>query len=199
MCHRFGPVRVQARTPPSFLTNHSRAMGAGNKRSHSARIPRSRRAPPLLLELAARSTFPRGLYGCKTENNKKHYPIHSTRRADGKPVSVCDRQNKINPQISEQCRRQCFRRSLYVYSFCPSCSVTTTVMAAAARFFIRGANAKLSTAGVVTGAHSGYRTALLKLSPSCSSRTKTPRRHAAHFTYHPDPVPTQYGEWSPAG
>ncbi|KAK2844183.1 hypothetical protein Q5P01_010842 [Channa striata] len=66
-------------------------------------------------------------------------------------------------------------------------------MAAAARFFIRGANSKLSFSGVVTGTHSSFAATLLKLSPSCSSRTKTPRRNAAHFTFQPDPVPAQYG------
>uniref|UniRef100_A0A3Q0QXQ6 3-methyl-2-oxobutanoate dehydrogenase (2-methylpropanoyl-transferring) n=1 Tax=Amphilophus citrinellus TaxID=61819 RepID=A0A3Q0QXQ6_AMPCI len=66
-------------------------------------------------------------------------------------------------------------------------NITTTVMAAAARLFIRGANSKLSIAPSSFGA------TLLKLSPSCSSRTKAQRRHAAHFTFQPDPVPTQYG------
>uniref|UniRef100_A0A3P9I895 3-methyl-2-oxobutanoate dehydrogenase (2-methylpropanoyl-transferring) n=1 Tax=Oryzias latipes TaxID=8090 RepID=A0A3P9I895_ORYLA len=64
-------------------------------------------------------------------------------------------------------------------------------MAAAVRFFIRGANSRLS---VGTGTSGSLGAALLKLSPSCSSRSKTQRRHAAHFTYQPDPVPTQYGE-----
>lgn len=80
------------------------------------------------------------------------------------------------------------RRSSRVYSFCPSCSVITTVMAAAARFFIGGANSKLAIT-------SSFGATLLKLSPSCNSRTKTQQRHAAHFTFQPDPVPTQYGEW----
>uniref|UniRef100_A0AAX7UPL1 3-methyl-2-oxobutanoate dehydrogenase (2-methylpropanoyl-transferring) n=1 Tax=Astatotilapia calliptera TaxID=8154 RepID=A0AAX7UPL1_ASTCA len=60
-------------------------------------------------------------------------------------------------------------------------------MAAAARLFLRGANSKLSIAPGSLG------TTLLKLSPNCSSRTKTQRRHAAHFTFQPDPVPSQYG------
>lgn len=80
------------------------------------------------------------------------------------------------------------RRSLAVGSSCPSCSLTTTVMAAAARLFIRGANSKLSIAPSSLGV------TLLKLSPNCSSRTKTQRRHATHFTFQPDPVPSQYGE-----
>lgn len=72
-------------------------------------------------------------------------------------------------------------------------------MAAAARFFIRGANPKLSLSGVGTGAQSSFGGTLLKVSPSCNSRTKTQRRHAGHFTFQPDPVPTQYGEWLLAG
>ncbi|KAF3691586.1 2-oxoisovalerate dehydrogenase subunit beta, mitochondrial [Channa argus] len=66
-------------------------------------------------------------------------------------------------------------------------------MAAVARFFSRGANSKLSITGVVTGAHSSFAASLLKLSPSCSFRSKTQRRNAAHFIYQPDPVPAQYG------
>merc|ERR1712002_1082228 len=69
----------------------------------------------------------------------------------------------------------------------------TTVMAAAARFFIRGVNPKLSISGVSCGAHGSFGAGLLKVSPSCISRTKAQRRHAGHFTYQPDPVPTQYG------
>ena len=68
-------------------------------------------------------------------------------------------------------------------------------MAAAARFLTRGANSKLSISGIGTGAQSSFGVTLLKLSPSCNSRTKTQRRHASHFTFQPDPVPTQYGEW----
>ncbi len=67
-------------------------------------------------------------------------------------------------------------------------------MAAAARFFIRGAHSKLSFSGIGTGAQSSFGATLLKSSPGCSSRTKTQRRHAAHFTFQPDPVTTQYGE-----
>lgn len=77
---------------------------------------------------------------------------------------------------------------------CPSWSLTSTIMAAAARFFIRGANYRLPVSSVGTGTSGSVGAALLKLSPSCSSRSKTQRRHAAHFTYQPDPVPTQYGE-----
>lgn len=68
-------------------------------------------------------------------------------------------------------------------------------MAAVARFLVRGASSKLSISGIGTGAQSSFGAALLKLSPSCNARTKTQRRHVAHFTFQPDPVPTQYGEW----
>uniref|UniRef100_A0A3Q2P6N5 3-methyl-2-oxobutanoate dehydrogenase (2-methylpropanoyl-transferring) n=1 Tax=Fundulus heteroclitus TaxID=8078 RepID=A0A3Q2P6N5_FUNHE len=64
-------------------------------------------------------------------------------------------------------------------------------MAAAARVFIRGAHATLSVPGA--GKQSSARSALLKLSPGCSSRLKTQQRHAAHFTFQPEPVTTQYG------
>ncbi|XP_012728424.2 2-oxoisovalerate dehydrogenase subunit beta, mitochondrial [Fundulus heteroclitus] len=64
-------------------------------------------------------------------------------------------------------------------------------MAAAARVFIRGAHATLSVPGA--GKQSSAGSALLKLSPGCSSRLKTQRRHAAHFTFQPEPVTTQYG------
>ena len=79
---------------------------------------------------------------------------------------------------------------------CPSCSqtATPTVMAAAARFFLRGSNSKLPLLCAGSGGHSSVGASLLKVSPSCSSRTKTQRRHAAHFTYQPDPVPTNHGE-----
>ncbi|XP_039660749.1 2-oxoisovalerate dehydrogenase subunit beta, mitochondrial isoform X2 [Perca fluviatilis] len=66
-------------------------------------------------------------------------------------------------------------------------------MAAAARFFIRGAPLKLPVSGVGTGAQSSFEATLLKLSPNSNSRTTTQRRHAAHFTFQPDAVPTQYG------
>ncbi|XP_035478888.1 2-oxoisovalerate dehydrogenase subunit beta, mitochondrial isoform X2 [Scophthalmus maximus] len=68
-------------------------------------------------------------------------------------------------------------------------------MAAAARFFTRGAHSKLSLVAVGGGggAHCSFGAALLNASPTCNSRTKTQRRHAAHFTFQPDPVPTQYG------
>lgn len=88
----------------------------------------------------------------------------------------------------------CNRRSPLSDSSCPSWLAITTVMAAAARFFIRGAHSRLSVSGVGTGAQSSFGATLLRLSPNCSSRTKTHRRHAAHFTYQPDPEPTQYGE-----
>lgn len=40
---------------------------------------------------------------------------------------------------------------------------------------------------------------LLRLLPSCSLRPKTQKRHAAHFTFYPDPVPTKYGTFSGLG
>lgn len=67
-------------------------------------------------------------------------------------------------------------------------------MAAAARFLVRGANSKLSLAGIGSGSQSLLGATLLKLTPICSSRNKTLRRNASHFTYEADPVPTQYGE-----
>nr|XP_019946674.1 PREDICTED: 2-oxoisovalerate dehydrogenase subunit beta, mitochondrial [Paralichthys olivaceus] len=76
---------------------------------------------------------------------------------------------------------------------CPSCSSIPTIMAAAARFLLRGANSKLPLLGAGSGAHSSAGASLLKASPSCSSRTRTQRRHVAHFTYQPDPVPTDHG------
>lgn len=88
-------------------------------------------------------------------------------------------------------------RSLNRNFSCPSRSHITTAMAAAARFFTRGANSKLSICASGTGIQSSFGAALLKQSPSCSSRSKTQRRHAAHFTFQPDPVPTQFGEWLP--
>ncbi|XP_029361213.1 2-oxoisovalerate dehydrogenase subunit beta, mitochondrial [Echeneis naucrates] len=66
-------------------------------------------------------------------------------------------------------------------------------MATAARFLLRRANSKLALTGVATGSHGSLGATLLKVSPIFSSWTETQRRHAAHFTYHPDPVPTQYG------
>ncbi|KAF3840149.1 hypothetical protein F7725_018866 [Dissostichus mawsoni] len=64
-------------------------------------------------------------------------------------------------------------------------------MAAAARFFIRGANSKLPITGIGNGSQSSFGGTLVKLSPSSNSRTKTQRRHA-HFTFQPDPERTQY-------
>ncbi|MED6285032.1 hypothetical protein CHARACLAT_025003, partial [Characodon lateralis] len=66
-------------------------------------------------------------------------------------------------------------------------------MAAAARLFIRGAHSTLSIYDVGIWKQSSFGNALLKLSAGCSSRLKSQRRHAAHFTFQPDPVPTQYG------
>ncbi|KAJ4920552.1 hypothetical protein JOQ06_023083 [Pogonophryne albipinna] len=65
-------------------------------------------------------------------------------------------------------------------------------MAAAARFFIRGAHSKRSITGIGNGSQSSFGGTLVKLSPSSNSRTKTQRRHA-HFTFQPDPERTQYG------
>lgn len=80
-----------------------------------------------------------------------------------------------------------------IFALCPSWITVTTAMAAAARFFVRGARSKLPISGVVPGPRSSFAAALLKLSPGSSSRTQ--RRHAAHFTFQADPEPTQYGEW----
>ncbi|XP_010902632.1 2-oxoisovalerate dehydrogenase subunit beta, mitochondrial [Esox lucius] len=66
-------------------------------------------------------------------------------------------------------------------------------MAASARLLFRGAGLKAYTANVNSGAQSSFGTTLLRLSPNCSSQTKTQIKHASHFTYHPDPVPTMYG------
>lgn len=68
-------------------------------------------------------------------------------------------------------------------------------MAAVARFLIRGALSKRSISGIGTGADSSYGASLLKLSASYNACTTSQRRHVAHFTFQPDPVPTQYGEW----
>lgn len=87
------------------------------------------------------------------------------------------------------------RRSLHFLFPCPSCSAITTVMAAVARFLIRGANSKLSVPGIGAGAQSSYGATLLKLSATCNACTKPQRRHVAHFTFQPDPIPSQYGEW----
>lgn len=68
-------------------------------------------------------------------------------------------------------------------------------MASVARFFIRGSHSKRSISGIGTGTKSSYGATLLKLSASCNACTNPQRRHVAHFTFQPDPVPTQYGEW----
>ncbi|XP_015249051.1 PREDICTED: 2-oxoisovalerate dehydrogenase subunit beta, mitochondrial [Cyprinodon variegatus] len=65
--------------------------------------------------------------------------------------------------------------------------------AAAARLLIRGSHQTLPISSVGTGKQSCIGNALLTLSSGCNSRLKTQRRHAAHFTFQPDPVPTQYG------
>ncbi|XP_061529821.1 2-oxoisovalerate dehydrogenase subunit beta, mitochondrial isoform X2 [Phycodurus eques] len=66
-------------------------------------------------------------------------------------------------------------------------------MAAAARLFLRGVHSKCSVSGVSTVPRTSFGPRLLKLSPSCDPHTKAQRRHAAHFTFQPDLVPTQYG------
>uniref|UniRef100_A0AAR2JZK7 2-oxoisovalerate dehydrogenase subunit beta, mitochondrial n=1 Tax=Pygocentrus nattereri TaxID=42514 RepID=A0AAR2JZK7_PYGNA len=62
-------------------------------------------------------------------------------------------------------------------------------MMAAVRLLLRTGSSSSSFSCV----HSGFGATLLRLSPSCSSRPKTQKRHAAHFTYQPDPVPAEYG------
>ncbi|XP_041962638.1 2-oxoisovalerate dehydrogenase subunit beta, mitochondrial [Alosa pseudoharengus] len=66
-------------------------------------------------------------------------------------------------------------------------------MAAAARFLSRSASIKSAISNVNGGVHSCLGITLVRLSPNgtCSSRTQ--RRHVSHFTFQPDPVPTQYG------
>ncbi|XP_056617682.1 2-oxoisovalerate dehydrogenase subunit beta, mitochondrial [Triplophysa dalaica] len=67
-------------------------------------------------------------------------------------------------------------------------------MAAAARlFWRRSSGVKSSFSGLSGALQSSLRVTLLELSPDCTTKPKTQIRHAAHFTYHPDPVPTQYG------
>lgn len=76
----------------------------------------------------------------------------------------------------------------------PSWSRCST-MAAAARLLLRSSAAfKASVTDVCVGVQgSSAGLSLLRFSPSCSLRLKTQKRHAAHFTFHPDPVPTTYG------
>ncbi|XP_051574228.1 2-oxoisovalerate dehydrogenase subunit beta, mitochondrial-like [Myxocyprinus asiaticus] len=64
---------------------------------------------------------------------------------------------------------------------------------AAARLFLRTSGVKPSLTGLTGGVHNSLGITLLRLFPDCTSKQKTQRRHAAHFTYHPDPVPTEYG------
>ncbi|KAF5905733.1 2-oxoisovalerate dehydrogenase subunit beta, mitochondrial [Clarias magur] len=68
-------------------------------------------------------------------------------------------------------------------------------MAAAARLLLRSSAAfKASVTDVCAGVQgSSAGLSLLRFSPSCSLRLKTQKRYAAHFTFHPDPVPTTYG------
>ncbi|GAA6064903.1 2-oxoisovalerate dehydrogenase subunit beta, mitochondrial isoform X1 [Tachysurus ichikawai] len=60
----------------------------------------------------------------------------------------------------------------------------------AARLLLRSAAVKAAVTDV-HGSNAGV--SFLRLSPSCSLRLKTQKRHAAHFTFYPDPVSTQYG------
>ncbi|KAG7336223.1 hypothetical protein KOW79_000916 [Hemibagrus wyckioides] len=65
---------------------------------------------------------------------------------------------------------------------------------AAARLLLRSAALKASLSDVSAGVQSSTAGgSLLRLSPSCSLRLKTQKRHATHFTFYPDPVPTNYG------
>ncbi len=64
---------------------------------------------------------------------------------------------------------------------------------AATQLFLRTSVVKSSLTGLTGGVHSSLGLTLLKLSPDCTAKPKAQRRHATHFTYHPDPVPTQYG------
>ncbi|KAJ3597368.1 hypothetical protein NHX12_000896, partial [Muraenolepis orangiensis] len=76
---------------------------------------------------------------------------------------------------------------------------TTATMAAAARFLLRGGaqNSKLSAVSAVNSGsyhhHHRFGPTLLTVSCDTHDARSQPRRHAAHFTFQPDPVPTQYG------
>lgn len=73
------------------------------------------------------------------------------------------------------------------------CLVPSANMAAT-RLFWRTSGVKSSLTGLTGGVHSSLGLTLLKLYPDCTAKPKTQRRHAAHFTFHPDPVTTQYGK-----
>ncbi|KAG5856895.1 hypothetical protein ANANG_G00012780 [Anguilla anguilla] len=67
-------------------------------------------------------------------------------------------------------------------------------MAAAARFLLRTAgSSKASITNVNSGLHGKYGATLLRVSPSCNLLAKTQRRYAAHFTFQPESVQTEYG------
>ncbi|KAL7887159.1 hypothetical protein AOLI_G00048800 [Acnodon oligacanthus] len=65
-------------------------------------------------------------------------------------------------------------------------------MMAAVRLLLRTVSSSSSSSSS-SCVHSGLGTTLFRLSPSRSSRPKTQKRHAAHFTYQPDPVPAEHG------
>ncbi|KPP78382.1 2-oxoisovalerate dehydrogenase subunit beta, mitochondrial-like, partial [Scleropages formosus] len=70
----------------------------------------------------------------------------------------------------------------------------TTAMAAAVRLLLRAGSAcKSSVANVHRGAGGGLGNAAPSASSVCAPHTSTQRRHAAHFTFQPEPVPSQYG------
>lgn len=67
-------------------------------------------------------------------------------------------------------------------------------MAAAARIVLRSAAFKVAVTDACGGVNiNSAGISFLRLSPSCSLRLKTQKRHAAHFTFQSDPVPTTYG------
>ncbi|MBN3271584.1 ODBB dehydrogenase, partial [Polyodon spathula] len=68
-------------------------------------------------------------------------------------------------------------------------------MAAAARFLLKSAAySKASINNITNGVYSGLGLTLLRLSPKCDPHARTQKRHAAHFTFQPDPTPTEYGQ-----
>ncbi|MGH0147351.1 UNVERIFIED_CONTAM: hypothetical protein FKN15_010679 [Acipenser sinensis] len=64
-------------------------------------------------------------------------------------------------------------------------------MAAVARLLVKSA-APINN--ITKGVHSGLGLTLLRLSPKCDPHARTQKRHAAHFTFQPDPTPTEYGQ-----
>ncbi|KAJ8290891.1 hypothetical protein GJAV_G00018890 [Gymnothorax javanicus] len=67
-------------------------------------------------------------------------------------------------------------------------------MAAAARLLLRTVgSSKTSITTVNCGLHCKFGATVLKVSPSCNLLANTQKRHAAHFTYHPETVQTKYG------